>query len=98
MPLPLDECDVIRVSGFSGLSTENVMGFCTHALQHTAGEVRERAERIIVALYRQVGAPVKHYLPPDDDKTRKNVLYKQLFDAFDKIDGKPSKEDLKVKK
>ena len=72
------------------------MKFCTQALQHTAGEVRERAERIIVALYKDRGAPVKNYLPPDDDKTRKNVLYKQLFEAFDRIDGKPSKEELKV--
>ena len=72
------------------------MKFCTQALQHTAGEVRERAERIIVELYKDRGAPVKNYLPPDDDKTRKNVLYKQLFEAFDRIDGKPSKDELKV--
>ena len=73
-----------------------MMKFCTQALQHTAGEVRERAEKIIVALYKDRGAPVKNYLPPDDDKTRKNVLYKQLFEAFDRIDGKPSKAELKV--
>jgi len=72
------------------------MKFCTVALQHTAGEIREKAEKIIISMYREVGAPVKDYLPPDDDKTRKNVLYKQLFEAFDKIDGKPSKEELKV--
>ena len=73
------------------------MMFCTVAIQHTAGEVREKAEKIIVALYKGVGAPVKNYLPPDDDNTRKNVLYKQLFEAFDRIDGKPTKEDLKVR-
>ena len=72
------------------------MAFCTQALQHTAGEVRERAERIIVAVYKDRGAPVKNHLPPDDEKTRKNVLYKQLFEAFDRIDGKPSKDELKV--
>ena len=71
------------------------MGFCTTAIQHNSGDVREKAERIIVALYRD-GAPVKDFLPPDDEKTRKNVLYKLLFEAFDKIDGKPSKDDLKV--
>ncbi len=73
------------------------MKFCTQALQHTAGEVREKSEQIIIALYKDVGAPVKNYLPPDDDKTRKNVLYKQLFEAFDRIDGKPSKDELKVR-
>ena len=72
------------------------MKYCTVAIQHNAGEVREKAEKIIVALYRDVGAPVKDFLPPDDEKTRKNVLYKQLFEAFDKIDGKPSKDDVRV--
>lgn len=73
------------------------MKFCTIALQHTAGEIREKAEKIIVALYKEKGAPVKDFLPPDDDKTRRNVLYKQLFEAFDRIDGKPSKQEIKVK-
>ena len=72
------------------------MGFCTVAIQHTSGEVREEAEKIIIELYKDEGAPVKTFLPPDDDKTRRNVLYKQLFEAFDRIDGKPSKEDLRV--
>ena len=72
------------------------MKFCTVALAHTAGEVREKAEKIIVALYKDRGSPVKNFLPPDDDKTRKNVLYKQLFEAFDRIDGKPTKQELRV--
>jgi len=72
------------------------MKFCTQAIRHTAGEVRERAEKIIKALYKDVGQPVKEYLPPDDEKVRRNVLYKKLFEAFDQIDGKPSKDELKV--
>lgn len=79
-----------------GLTLENMMTFCTTACQHHAGEVRELAEKIIVQLYRDVGEPVKDHLPPDDERTRKNVLFKQLFEAFDRIDGKPSKDDLKV--
>ena len=58
--------------------------------------MRERAERIIVALYKDVGQPVKEFLPPDDEKVRRNMLYKLLFEAFDRIDGKPSKDELKV--
>ena len=73
------------------------MTFCKQALQHNAGEVRERTEKIIIALYKEKGEPVKNYLPPDDDKTRKNVLYKKIFEAFDRIDGKPTKDDLKVR-
>ena len=73
-----------------------MMGFCTVALNHNAGEVREVVERIIKQLYRDHGAPVKNYLPTDDEKTRKNTLWRMLFEYFDKVDGKPSKSDLKV--
>ncbi|KAK7477381.1 hypothetical protein BaRGS_00031357 [Batillaria attramentaria] len=79
----------------NGLTLDNMMGFCTVALQHNAGEVREVTERIIKQLYRDVGAPVKNFLPPDDEKTRKNTLWRMLFEYFDKVDGKPSKTDLK---
>jgi len=43
-----------------------------------------------------VGQPVKDYLPPDDEKSRKNTMWRLLFEYFDKIDGKPSKTDVKV--
>ena len=72
------------------------MKFCCQAIQHTAGEVRDKAEKIIIDLYKEVRDPVKAHLPPDDERTRKNVLYKQLFEAFDRIDGKPSKDELRV--
>lgn len=72
------------------------MRFSVQALQHNSGEVREVAERIIKKLYKEVGAPIKDYLPPDDEKTRKNTLYRMLFEHFDKVDGKPSKSDFKV--
>ncbi|XP_050411830.1 centrosomal protein of 104 kDa isoform X3 [Patella vulgata] len=79
----------------SGLSVENMMPFCVEVLNHHSADVRDPAERIIKMLYRDVGAPVKDYLPPDDEKNRKNTLWRQLFEYFDKVDGKPSKEDLK---
>ncbi|XP_013412883.1 centrosomal protein of 104 kDa isoform X2 [Lingula anatina] len=82
----------------NGLTVDNLMKFCVAALQHNNGEIRHVAERIIIDLYKTVGAPVKDFLPPDDDKTRKNTLYRQIFEAFDKIDGKPSKEELKRQK
>ena len=72
------------------------MAFCMQALNHNAGEVREVSERIIKQLYRDHGAKVKTYLPPDDEKTRKNTMWRLLFEFFDKVDGKPSKSDLKV--
>jgi centrosomal protein CEP104 len=39
---------------------------------------------------------VKDYLPVDDEKTRKNTMWRLLFEYFDQIDGKPSKSDIKV--
>ncbi|CAG5136223.1 unnamed protein product, partial [Candidula unifasciata] len=79
----------------NGLTLDNVMTFNIQALQHNAGEVRDVAERLIKQMYRDHGAPVKDYLPPDDEKTRKNTLWRQLFEYFDEVDGKPSKTELK---
>lgn len=65
----------------------NLLSFLTQGpLRHTAGEVRDKAERLIVSLYEHVGAPVKEYLLNSDEKTRKSLLYKQLFKSFDRID------------
>lgn len=82
----------------SGFTIENIMGFCTVALNHNAGEVREVTERIVKLLYRDHGAPVKAFLPQDDEKTRKNTMWRLLFEYFDKVDGKPTKTDIKKQK
>ena len=39
---------------------------------------------------------VRDYLPPDEPATRKNPLYRNLFDGFDKIDGKPTEAERRV--
>ena len=39
---------------------------------------------------------VRDYLPPDEPATRKNPLYRNLFDGFDRIDGKPTEAERKV--
>ncbi|KAK3104885.1 hypothetical protein FSP39_012411 [Pinctada imbricata] len=85
----------LGIKSNSGLTVDNIMQFCVNALGHHSGEVRDVSERIIKELYKEVGQPVKDYLPPDNDKTRKITLYRQLFEFFDKVDGKPSKADLK---
>ncbi|XP_075256943.1 centrosomal protein of 104 kDa-like isoform X2 [Convolutriloba macropyga] len=73
-------------AGTSGLTLDNAMTFCVAALEHNAKEVRDVASRIIVDVYNVRGDPVRNYLPIDNDNTRKNVLYKHLFEAFDRID------------
>ncbi|XP_027858186.1 centrosomal protein of 104 kDa [Xiphophorus couchianus] len=72
----------------SGFTLENVITFCTAALEHSAKGVRELAASIILSLYEQHRGAVLSYLPPNDASTQKNFLYKTLFDGFGKIDGK----------
>lgn len=71
--------------------------FATGALEHRVFEVRETALRIIFDMYRQHQAVILDYLPPDDANTRKNVLYKTLFDGFAKIDGKLTEAEMRVR-
>lgn len=71
----------------SGPTLNGLLVFLTHgALRHTAGEVRDKAERLIVTLYGNHGTPVKDFLLNSDEKTRKSLIYKQLFKAFSRID------------
>lgn len=65
------------------------MTFASGALEHTSGDVRKAAESLIIAIYRDVGKPVRDHLPPDGKKIRRSIRYRQLFEALDGIDGKP---------
>ncbi|XP_041801868.1 centrosomal protein of 104 kDa [Chelmon rostratus] len=73
----------------SGFTLENVMMFCTAALEHSAPPVRDLAVRIILSMYQQHRAAVLGYLPANDAAILNNFLYKTLLDGFAKIDGKP---------
>ncbi|XP_055864407.1 centrosomal protein of 104 kDa-like isoform X2 [Biomphalaria glabrata] len=81
-----------------GLTIDNIMKFNVEGLNHNAGEVRDVIERLIKTMYKNHGAPIKDYLPPDDEKTRKNTLWRQLFEYFDQVDGKPPRTDAKKQK
>lgn len=59
-------------------------------------EVREAAVRVILDMYKQHRALILDYLPPDDTSTRKNVLYKTIFEGFAKIDGRPTDAEIRV--
>ncbi|KAF3860141.1 hypothetical protein F7725_000396 [Dissostichus mawsoni] len=72
----------------SGFTLDNVMMFCTAALEHNASAVRELAVRIILSMYQQHRAAVLRFLPPNSAAVRKNFLFKTLFEGFAKIDGK----------
>ncbi|XP_053061964.1 centrosomal protein of 104 kDa isoform X1 [Acinonyx jubatus] len=85
-------------TGNTGFTVDNVMKFSVSALEHRVYEVRETAVRIILDMYKQHRAFILEYLPPDDNTTRKNVLYKTIFDGFAKIDGRPTDADTKAQK
>ncbi|XP_061115101.1 centrosomal protein of 104 kDa [Conger conger] len=82
----------------SGFSLKNVMQFSAGALEHSAAEVREKAVHIVLAMYRQHRSAVLDFLPPNDAKTRRNILYKNIFDEFAKIEGRPAGPQAKTLK
>ncbi|XP_015771072.1 PREDICTED: centrosomal protein of 104 kDa-like [Acropora digitifera] len=84
---------VVVVLFCRSLSTENIMRVVLPALEHTSGEVRDAASRLVIELYKMVKDAVRDYLPPDEPATRKNPLYRNLFDGFDRIDGKPTETE-----
>ncbi|XP_039074051.1 centrosomal protein of 104 kDa isoform X3 [Hyaena hyaena] len=85
-------------TGSTGFTIDNVMEFSVSALEHRVYEVRETAVRVILDMYKQHRAFVLEYLPPDDNTTRKNVLYKTIFEGFAKIDGRPTDAEVKAQR
>uniref|UniRef100_T1JKS3 TOG domain-containing protein n=1 Tax=Strigamia maritima TaxID=126957 RepID=T1JKS3_STRMM len=79
---------LVMKKGIQGhLTVDLVMNFCAPALQHPLGPVREIAEHIIIHLYKQRPAKeIRKHLPLDDEKPRRNILYRQLYEHLDKID------------
>jgi len=83
--------DLMKQLGYkdNGLTVDNISKFCSQALEHTSGEVRELAAKILIQMYKENGQTVRRYLPPDNEMNRRNKKYRILYDAFDGIDGKP---------
>jgi centrosomal protein CEP104 len=70
----------------SGLSTRVLSECGCSGIHHPAESVRKVAERVLVLVYKVNPRLIRKQLPPDDDITRRNLLYRQLFTEFDKID------------
>lgn len=81
-----DFCFEYLLTIFSGLTCRTLSEFGSSSLHHPAEAVRKVAERILVLIYKVNPRLVRKQLPPDDDITRRNLLYRQLFHEFDKID------------
>ncbi|XP_048206076.1 centrosomal protein of 104 kDa-like isoform X1 [Perognathus longimembris pacificus] len=82
----------------SGFTVDNVMKFAVSTLEHRVYEVREMAVRVILDVYRQHQALALEYLPPDDSSTRRNLLYKTIFEGFAKIDGRLTDAEIRAQK
>ncbi|XP_052122391.1 centrosomal protein of 104 kDa isoform X2 [Frankliniella occidentalis] len=76
----------------SGMTCRTLAELGAQGLQHPAEAVRKVAERILVLVYRTNPRLVRKQLPPDDDITRRNLLYRQLFTDFDAIDVQRKRE------
>ncbi|XP_059220583.1 centrosomal protein of 104 kDa isoform X2 [Stomoxys calcitrans] len=89
-----------------GISTDKHSGLTCRALSecgcsgihHPAEPVRKVAERILLLVYKVNPRLVRKQLPPDDDITRRNLLYRQLFTEFDKLDLERKTEMLEANK
>ena len=90
--------DLIKSLGTkdNGLNIENVCKFCAYALEHNSGDVRELATKIIIEMYKEYNNLVRKYLPQDNEMNRRNKKYRIIYEAFDRIDGKPAPAEEKV--
>lgn len=76
----------------SGLTCRILSECGCSGIHHPAEPVRKVAERVLLLVYKVNPRLVRKQLPPDDDITRRNLLYRQLFTEFDKIDDERRKE------
>lgn len=60
--------------------------FGMSAIHHPTEAVRKAAERILLHVYKVNPRFVRKQLPPDDEITRRNILYRQLMQEFERID------------
>lgn len=78
----------------SGLTCRTLSECGCSGIHHPAEPVRKVAERVLLLVYHVNPRLVRKQLPPDDDITRRNLLYRQLFTEFDKLDRERRREML----
>lgn len=71
-----------------GFTARQLAEFGLSALQHSGSDVRKAGERVLLALYQHHPLAVKRTLPQEDEPTRKNVLFRNLFEQLEIIDKK----------
>ncbi|XP_071448433.1 centrosomal protein of 104 kDa [Hetaerina americana] len=89
-----------------GISTEKQSGLTCRVLSelgysglhHPSEAVRKASERILIQVYQVNPRVVRKQLPPEDDLTRRNLLYRHLFQEFERIDIQRKKDMLQKSK
>lgn len=71
----------------SGLTCRLLTECGCSGINHPHENVRKVADRILIAVYKVNPRLIRKQLPPDDEITRRNLLYRHLFNEFDKIDA-----------
>lgn len=64
--------------------------FGMSAIHHPTENVRKASERILIHVYKVNPRFVRKQLPPDDEITRRNIMYRQLMQEFERIDREVS--------
>jgi len=70
----------------SGMTCRTLCEFGMSAIHHPTENVRKAAERIVIHVYKVNPRFVRKQLPPDDEITRRNIMYRQLMQEFERID------------
>ncbi|XP_065353276.1 centrosomal protein of 104 kDa isoform X4 [Cloeon dipterum] len=70
----------------SGMTCRSLTEFGSSGLHHPSEPVRKVAERVLILVYHVNPRIVRKALPPDDELTRRNLLYRHLFAEFERID------------
>ncbi|XP_059485155.1 centrosomal protein of 104 kDa isoform X2 [Neocloeon triangulifer] len=76
----------------SGMTCRSLTEFGSSGLHHPSEPVRKVAERVLILIYHVNPRIVRKALPPDDELTRRNLLYRHLFSDFDRIDVERKQE------
>nr|KAF6377522.1 centrosomal protein 104 [Myotis myotis] len=69
----------------------------THCVERTVPVLLARTGDSSARL-RAVASVVLEYLPPDDSTSRKNILFKTIFEGFAEIDGRPTDAEIRAQK
>ncbi|XP_046386698.1 centrosomal protein of 104 kDa isoform X2 [Ischnura elegans] len=82
----------------SGLTCRVLSELGNSGLHHPTESVRKASERILIQVYQVNPRVVRKLLPPEDDLTRRNLLYRHLFQEFERIDVQRKKDMLQKSK